>query len=104
MKRSGVIGSTTLRRARVPADPKFASEAPQARASSHSAGSFVSQRRVHRTPRKRSLAQLLSRYPVLKIHQIAQRHAPRNKPVIARLTATLTSATSKKLQRKPLMR
>ena len=47
---------------------------------------------------------LLSRYPVLKIHHTAKRHTTRNKSVIARLTATLTSAVSKKLQRNPLIR
>ncbi len=46
----------------------------------------------------------LSRYPVLNIHHTSNRQANRNTQIIARLTPTLTSATSKKLQRKPLIR
>src|SRR6185312_17360250 len=45
--------------------------------------------------------QFFSRYPVLKIHHTAARQAPRKTAVAARLTPTFTSATSKKLQRKP---
>jgi hypothetical protein len=45
--------------------------------------------------------QLFSRYPVLKIHHTTAKHTSRNTAVMPRLTPTLTSATSKKLQRKP---
>ena len=48
--------------------------------------------------------QLFNRYPVLKIHHTSARQTTRNTAVMPRLTATLTSATSKKLQRKPLIR
>ena len=38
--------------------------------------------------------QVLSRYPVLKIHQMAAKHITKNANVIATLMLTLTSATS----------
>ena len=71
--------------ASMPADGRFVVLDPFA-------GSFV------------ALHQLFSRYPVLKIHQTIPRQTSRNSAVMARLTPTLTSAISKKAQRKPLMR
>src|SRR5262249_50263997 len=45
-----------------------------------------------------------SLYPVRNIHHTIARQTARNTSVIARLIDTLTSATPKKLQRKPLIR
>ncbi len=52
----------------------------------------------------RSLAYCFNRYPVLNIHQTVSMQAPRNSSTMDRLVPTLTSAISKKLQRKPLIR
>ncbi|VIO76112.1 hypothetical protein CI1B_62420 [Bradyrhizobium ivorense] len=48
--------------------------------------------------------QFFRRYPVLKIHATMNMQTTRKPTVMPRLTATLTSAISKKLQRKPEIR
>ncbi|MDB5948820.1 MAG: family transposase [Massilia sp.] len=54
--------------------------------------------------RSRPRPQARSRYPVLKIHQIAPMHTSSSAKAMPALSATLTSETPKKLQRKPLIR
>jgi len=55
-------------------------------------------------PVRCSAGQAFSFQPVLKIHPIAARQAPRKPRIATRLTPTGTSETAKKLQRNPLIR
>jgi len=54
--------------------------------------------------RARRLVYCLNRYPVLNIHQTRTRQAARKTQTMVKLRPTLTSETSKKLQRKPLIK
>src|SRR5262245_58106275 len=78
--------------------------APQARAGNSKAMLTNRMRRIDSSIICRQAVQLFRRYPVLKIQATTPRQARKKPSVNARLSPTLTSEVSKKLQRKPLIR
>ena len=87
-----------------PAAPAAAAARPAAAATSHITVEHAAATRFPAADPLKVYAQVLSRYPVRKIHHTIARHSARNASVQARLISTPTSATPKKLQRKPLIR